>query len=92
MVISSMFLEAVDIECYDGYKAHERPTAFTFEGRRREVAEVIDRWYEGSPQAGGPALDYFKVRTGEGKVFLLRYNALFDSWAVVLPRRERDGG
>ena len=91
MVLSSMIFEVVDVECYDGYKAHERPTAFTFEGRRREVAEVIDRWYEGSPQAGGTALDYFKVRTEEGEVFLLRYNALFDVWAVVLPGREGDG-
>lgn len=80
-----MILERVDVACYGGYKAHERPRTFVFRGRRWEVAEIIDRWYEGSPQAGGPSLDYFKVRTREGTVFLLRYNALFDGWAIVIP-------
>ena len=79
-----MILERVDVECYDGYTGHERPTAFTFEGRRWEVAQIIDRWYEGSREGGGPSLNYFKVRTREGRAFLLRYNALFDAWAMVV--------
>ena len=29
-----------------------------------------------------------KVRTREGEVFLLRFNALFDAWAIVLPGDE----
>lgn len=80
-----MILERADVACYGGYKAHERPTAFVFRGRRWEITEIIDRWYEGSPRAGGPSLDYFKVRTREGTVFLLRHNALFDGWAIVVP-------
>ena len=42
-------------------------------------------FFEGGREAGGPSLDYFKVRTREGLVFLLRYNALFDGWAIVVP-------
>ncbi len=75
----------IEVECYSGYRANERPVAFTFHDRRWEVAEIIDRWYEGGLSAGKPALDYFKVRTGEGRVFLLRYNSLFDAWAVRVP-------
>jgi hypothetical protein len=75
----------VEVECYSGHRANERPLAFTFEGRRWEVVEVIDWWYEGGVRPGRPALDYFKVKTAEGRVFLLRYNFLFDAWAVRVP-------
>lgn len=85
-----MILKRVDVECYGGYKGHERPTAFTFRRCRREVTEIIDRWYEGTPAAGGPSLDYFKVRTPEGGIFLLRYNALFDAWAIVMPNDQTE--
>jgi len=39
--------EKVEVECYSGYKANERPVAVEFEERRWEVSEIIDRWYEG---------------------------------------------
>jgi hypothetical protein len=74
--------EKVDVECHSGYRANERPLAFFFQGRRWEIAEIVDRWYEGDIKAGSPSADYFKVRTIEGKVFLLRYLSLFDAWSV----------
>jgi len=74
--------EKVVVECYSGYKANERPAAFIYQGCRLEIAEIIDRWYEGDLDAGRPKVDYFKVKTTEGKVFLLRYLSLFDSWSV----------
>ena len=77
--------EKVKVECYSGYRANERPVAFTFEDRRWEIIDVIDRWFEGVVQPGRPVLDYFKVKTSEGRVFLLRYNSLFDAWAVRVP-------
>ncbi len=80
-----MIFEQIYVECYSGYKVNERPVAFTFRDRRWEVAEIVDRWYEGDPEAGLPALDYFKVRTQEGKTFFLRYNALFDAWSIAIP-------
>jgi hypothetical protein len=77
--------EKVEVECYSGHRANERPLAFAFEGRRWKVVEVIDRWYEGGLRSGQPSLDYFKVKTEEGRVFVLRYNSLFDAWAVRVP-------
>ena len=70
------------VECYSGYKANERPVAFTFEKQRRRVAEIVDRWYEGGVEGGRPEVDYFKVRTIEGDIFLLRYLSLSDSWSI----------
>jgi hypothetical protein len=70
------------VECYSGYKACERPVAFTRQGRRMEISEILDRWYEGGLTADKPVVHYFKVKTGEGRVFILRYAAQSDAWAV----------
>jgi len=77
--------EKIDVECYSGYKANERPVAFTCQKLRREVAEIVDRWYEGGLEAQNSDVNYFKVRTVEGEVFLLRFVSLFDAWSVVMP-------
>ena len=65
--------EPVQVECYSGYKADERPVAFFFQDRRWEISEILDRWYEGGVNPGQPIVDYFKVKTADGKVFILRY-------------------
>ncbi len=77
-----MLCDQITVECYSGYKANERPVAFTFQERRWEVAEILDRWYEGGLEPGQPQVDYFKIRTVEGSVFLLRYLSLFDAWSI----------
>jgi len=74
--------EPIQVECYSGYKANERPIVFTSQGCRQEVSEILDRWYEGSIDTSRPQIDYFKVRTSDGQVFLLRYLSLFDAWSV----------
>ncbi len=73
--------ERVQVECYSGYKANEKPIAFTRNGVRREIQEIIDRWYEGDVP-GRPAADYFKVKTTDGEIFMLRYLSLFDAWSI----------
>lgn len=61
---------------------HLLPKAFTYNGLHREVTDILDRWYEGG-SPGRPAVRYFKVRTGNGSVFILRHAAIFDAWAVL---------
>ena len=77
-----MIFENISVECYSGHKVNERPLAFTFQGRRHEIKEIVDRWYEGGLDATRPATDYFKVRTTENQLFLLRYLSLFDAWSI----------
>jgi hypothetical protein len=74
--------EQIPVECYSGYKANERPVAFIFQGRRREVVEIVDRWIEGSTQSERPEATYFKIRTSEGNVFLLRYLPVYAVWSI----------
>jgi hypothetical protein len=77
-----MAYEVIQVECYSGHRANEHPVAFTFRERPREVLEIVDRWYEGNIDASRPEISYFKVRTIEGQIFLLRYLSLFDSWSI----------
>lgn len=74
--------ERIEVECYSGYKADERPLAFTYQGRRREVEEIVDRWYEGEVDPGRPTTNYFKVKTTDGDISILRYLSLFDAWSI----------
>ena len=62
---------------------------FTCRGRSVHITEVIDRWYEGHSAPSMPALDYYKVRGDDGAVYILRYNQLFDTWAILLSQDTR---
>jgi hypothetical protein len=76
-----MHFERISVQAYSGYKVNERPKSFLYRGRQYQVIEIIDRWYEGG---GGPAqLDYFKVITDDHQEYILRYNSLFDAWALM---------
>ncbi len=74
--------ERIQVECYSGYKINERPMAFTYQGHRWEIQGIVDRWHEGDIDATRPEVSYFKVKTTEGRIFILRYLSLFDSWSI----------
>ncbi len=71
---------AVDVEAYAGYKAGESPRAFSWRGRRVVIEEVVDRWYQASRDPSLPSADYFKVRTTDGEVFILRLDNESQAW------------
>jgi hypothetical protein len=74
--------EQIQVECYSGYKSNERPIAFTFQNRRREISEIVDRWYEGGVKPDDPVINYFKIKTNDGTIFILRYLANSDNWLI----------
>jgi hypothetical protein len=63
------------VDAHSGYKANERPEAFTLDEQVYEIAAVLDQWYE-------PSATYFKVRSTEGKTYLLRYDEQEDEWTL----------
>jgi hypothetical protein len=63
------------VECYSGHTYAGEPRALVWEGVRRLVARVEERWR--TPQ--GPA---FRVRTEAGILFELHYRELDDRWAI----------
>lgn len=66
----------IDVSAYSGYKANERPLSFVIDNEKREVRDVIDRWY-------GEEYDYFKVLADDGRVYLLSWQRNLDQWLLV---------
>jgi len=55
----------VQVHCYAGMKADERPVRFRLGEHEYMVEEVLDQWY-------GPDHLFFRVRADDGKVYILR--------------------
>ena len=79
-----MIFEITTVKTYDGYKPAERPLSFEYEGLEHKVVEIVDRWYEANKIAGRPTYDYFKVRSDQGGIYILRHNRMHDVWSVLL--------
>ncbi len=73
---------AVQVECYSGYKADERPLRFTIGARCYEVSQVLDQWY-------GPDATYFRARADDGNLYVLRHTdtGQQDLWTLESFRR-----
>ena len=56
----------VQVTCYSGRVADERPVRFRLEEHEYMVEEVLDQWY-------GPEHLFFKVRADDGKAYILRH-------------------
>ncbi len=69
----------VQVECHAGYKGGEIPRSLTWNGRRHEIEEIVDRWYQGNRDPTLPIRNYFKVRAG-GRLFMLRMDRGSFSW------------
>jgi hypothetical protein len=76
-------LTSVQVECYAGYKGDETPRGFTWNDRHYEIQEIIDRWYQGSRDPMVAASDYYKVRTVEGSLFIIRRDRDTLAWQLV---------
>lgn len=65
------------VETYSGYKADERPVAFTLKERTFRVEKVLDRWY-GADHA------YFKVLADDGITYTIRHDLERNEWEMVM--------
>jgi hypothetical protein len=60
-----MELMTLNVKCYSGRKADERPVRFRLEGREYFVEAVLDQWYD-------PESIFYKVRADDGNFYILR--------------------
>jgi hypothetical protein len=73
----------IHVRAYSGYRANERPISFSLDiaiGENgvtnvHDIDAVEDRWYD-------PNAEYFKVRTVEGKRYILRYDGRDGQWTL----------
>jgi hypothetical protein len=70
----------VNVKCYAGFKADERPVEFRLGERDYVVEDILDRWY-------GPAEVFFKVRANDGNVYILRHAEEQDEWTLTAFRQ-----
>jgi hypothetical protein len=72
----------IKVECYAGYKSEQRPVRFTLGAQKLAVAEVEDQWYS-------PSSQYFRVRAGDGNVYILCHDEEADRWSLGAFRSEK---
>jgi hypothetical protein len=60
-----MELMKLNVECYAGRKADERPVRFWLEGTQYFIKAVLDQWYD-------PEGIFYKVRADDGNLYILR--------------------
>jgi hypothetical protein len=67
----------IKVECYAGYRGEETPKRFFLGERVIEIKDVLDRWID-------PDHRYFKVRGGDGGIYILRHDIKTDKWEMTL--------
>jgi hypothetical protein len=67
----------IDSNAYPGW-----PQKIEVNGNMVEVEEVVDRWVSAYKDPSFYPNEYFKVRISDGKVYILMYNTLFNSWWI----------
>lgn len=72
--------EIKKVECYAGYKGEQYPRRFTLRDLTLEVEEIEDQWYS-------PSSQYFRVRAGDGNIYVLRHDQEKDFWTLDAFRR-----
>ena len=65
----------VRVECHAGYRGDETPRRFHLGGRTIEISEVLSRLKE-------PGALFFHIRSGEGRVYVLRKDEQAGRWDV----------
>jgi protein-tyrosine-phosphatase len=80
----SITFEPIRVTCYAGYKSNESPRSFVWGERVFNITRIVDRWYDSSVDVRSEVADYFKVEADDGGTYIIRYNRLFDSWAVLI--------
>lgn len=76
----------VQVECYAGYKADEKPRRFCFGERQYDVEAILDQWY-------GPEDTWFRVRADDGNIYILRHveRGQHDVWTLESFRSTQKG-
>jgi hypothetical protein len=65
------------VECRSDSEYAERPLALTWQGERRQVTEIVQRWRE-------PGKKVFLVKTSDEQFFQLTYYESSDQWEIRL--------
>jgi len=65
------------VDAFAGDKGQETPRAFTLDGSRRTVTEIVTSWYTETHC-------YFRVEADDGQRYVLRYDLDNLIWELVM--------
>lgn len=74
----------IQVECYAGYRGEETPRHVQIGGCRMAIIEIIDRWL-------APRHRYFKFRTADRSLWIIRHDTQTGQWEVTFFRNEGPG-
>lgn len=74
----------VEVSCHSGFRADEYPEYFYWNGIKFEIAQILDRWYQGDLNPSFPKASYFKVVARDGKIYLLKHEIYRDQWFLFI--------
>ena len=70
----------VTVEAYAGYKGEVTPRAFTLDGIRLSVDEILSRWYTETQSC-------FRIHASDHRRYVLRYHLDEEIWELVMQER-----
>lgn len=73
-------LVEIEVVCHSGYTGDEYPVAFYWENIRFDIIEITDRWYQGDLNPDMPPARYFKVKTADNKIYMLKKDINSNKW------------
>ena len=73
----------IRVRCHESSKANETPLWFTLNEQRYDIEEIVDRWYQASLDPTAAAAAYFRVRTKDGGIRLMRLDHETLAWSLV---------
>lgn len=82
-MVTNYDLVPVIVKSYSGYKAEEYPVSIILNNSEIEIAELLDRWYQGDYNPDFAAADYFKVRTKDDGDLILKHEISRDQWFLL---------
>lgn len=66
----------INVECYSGYQAEERPKRFHIQSRTVEVCEIVSRWTS-------PGYRHFKVKGDDNSLYTLQLDVTSWRWELT---------
>jgi hypothetical protein len=78
------------VVCHSGYKADEYPKYFFWDTIKFDIEEILDRWYQIEQNTGFPLINYYKVRTTDQKIYILKQEIAEDIWYLWIKGERMD--
>jgi hypothetical protein len=80
-VVSEVADHPVEVKCYSGFKANERPSSFTIREHEYAVMDIEGSWFEEDAASHARKI-CFRVRADDGDLYLLSCDESTGDWML----------